>query len=362
MWASKAMRRASTVTRVACAALVIAVLPSGAHAQRTALTLSVARDPQGCVHEAALRAHLDRFLRVHGPIDVEVVVHADAKPVGFELRHGGAYTAERRFEVLPTGCPARLDALALAIAVAVENAVGPERASVQPSTTAVSSDETAASASSPQGASEDAATEPPLEARPEPPATEPKPDTPVDEAAPEPPSAPLAITFAPILGAGMLLETLLEPALAVHGGSEVRLGSLVSVSVAALFAPGVEVELGTAGASSSLLGGRALGCLGSAPRGLRLEGCAGAAGGAVFASGKGATLEKRSEPTVGWVAAVLRAAVSVPAHEAIGVRLALDGHYNLVRPGLMVEGTPAVERVVGALGLAASLEVWFALR
>lgn len=364
MWEWKALR-ASMAAGVACAAF-LAALPSGARAQRPALELSVNPDAQGCVDETALRAHLDRFLRVHRPIDVEVVVHAGATPVGFELRHDGAITAERRFDVLPTGCRARLDALALAIAVAVENAVGPERASLERN--AIESDATDSAASGPSvpDAAAVAAAEPAREAEsapaasPTPPA---QPAAPAADASPATPSAPRELTIAPFVGAGLLLEVLLEPAFALHAGSELRLGPLVSVSVAGLFAPGRDVDVGRGRASSSLLGGRALGCLGSEPRGLRFEGCAGAAAGAVFASGEeGDALEKPGNPTVGWLAGVLRAAASFPADGTLGARLAVDGHLNLVRPGLRVEGTAPVERVVEHVGLAASLELWFALR
>src|SRR5262245_60255654 len=93
---------------VGCA-LVVAT----AYAQAPELRLRVEGDARGCVSEAALRARLGRYLRVHRPIQVEVVVRAGAEPVAFELQRAGAQDAVRTFEVLPRTCPERLDALAV---------------------------------------------------------------------------------------------------------------------------------------------------------------------------------------------------------------------------------------------------------
>lgn len=357
--------------------LWLLVATTSAHAQPSGLQLEVSADAQGCVSEASLRARLERFLRVHRPIDVEVVVRAGAEPVAFELRHDGVFAAERRFEVLPAGCSSRLDALALAIAVAVEHAVGPERASLEPGAVTGEPAEPAAAttetpAATPAAEPSDAAGEeakpaPADEAAPAKPRSEP----PQPAEPPEPPGPPLVVTVLAFLGGDLLIEALPDPALALHGGAELRLGSTFAVSLAGLYAPPIDVELGRAArAVSSLFGGRALGCAGSAPRGLRLEACAGAVGGVVWASGEGA-LERHADVSVGWAAGVLRAAASYPADGLLGVRLSLDGHINLVRPDLSLarpdlrmsadSPVPTTNRVSGVLGAAGSIEVWLAL-
>jgi hypothetical protein len=346
---------------------------ASAHAQPGGLQLEVSADERGCVSEASLRARLQRILRVHAAIDVEVVVHADAEPVAFELRHDGVSAAERRFDVLPAGCAARLDALALAIAVAVEHAVGADRASLEPAAATDPTDATAEPAeanTTATAAATDAPTPPATTAEPTAPTSKPpvEPGSETPEPA-EPPGPPLIVTIVPFLGGDLLIEALPEPALALHAGAELRLGPTFAVSLAALFAPRVDIELGEAHAPSSLLGGRALGCAGSTPRGLRFEGCAGAVGGVVWASGEGA-LQSPADVSMAWLAGVLRAAASYPAEGAFGVRLALDGQLNVVRPDLQVAPvasappTPPpnrVERVAGLVGAAASIEVWLAL-
>src|SRR6185503_21004071 len=91
----------------ACALGVLACVlgaATAAHAQGAAgLRLAVEDDAQACVTQPALRARIDRFLRVRRPIDVEIVVRPGEKPVVFELRRDGAFVAERRFDVLPEG-------------------------------------------------------------------------------------------------------------------------------------------------------------------------------------------------------------------------------------------------------------------
>ena len=86
----------------------------------------------------------------------------------------------------------------------------------------------------------------------------------------------------------------------------------------------------------------------------------------MWAEGQGA-LQSSADATMGWLAGVLRAAASYPADGALGLRLALDGQINVVRPDLQVAAqtttppTPPLERVAGLFGVAASIEVWLAL-
>ena len=346
--------------------LVAAGAPGPARAQHPGLEIVGVRDANGCVAETALRAHLDRYLRVHKPIDVEIVVRMGADPIGFDLRRDGAFVAQRRFEVLPAGCEARLDALAIAIAVAVEHAVGPEHASIDQSQLPV------AGAEQPSSEQPDAATSQPepaaVEAEAKPDASEARSDSgqnAEDSSERDRPSEPLALSVAAFAGGGVLIQVLPKPAPLLHLGAELRLGPVFAVSLAGLYAPEVEIRLAGGSVSSWLLGARALGCAGTSPEGLRLEGCAGAAGGAMSSSGEGVALQKRSEVTVGWLAGVLRVAASYPAAGRFGARLALDGQLNVVKPGVRIERPESEDdavRVAENVGLAASLELWLALR
>ena len=79
----------------------------------------------------------------------------------------------------------------------------------------------------------------------------------------------------------------------------------------------------------------------------------------MWAEGKGA-LQSSSDARMAWLAGVLRAAASYPADGALGVRLALDGQLNVVRPELKVAPVPAappapqVEGVESAAGIKSS--------
>ena len=358
-----------------CALACVLVVARDARAQpATGLELAVEDDAQACVTEPSLRARIDRFLRVRQPIDVEIVVRPDARPVAFELRRGGASIAERRFRVLPEACASRLDALAIAIAVAVEQAVGPEHAEV----------DAAAVAAVEEGREEPVATSTPEEpTKPEakkPEAKKPeakKLETKKPEAKkaqdgedenesgeeaqpPEPSGPPLKVRLALLAGGDLLLRALPETAIAGHLGAELRLGSIFAASLAALIAPSVSIEVGDGRAQSVLLGLRAAGCAGSSPTGLRLEGCAVVAGGGVWAKGAG-ELDATQSTTVGWLGVGPRLAVTYPAQGPFGVRLSGDLLGNLVRPGVRVAGSGGTQRAAAKLGGAGSLELWLAL-
>jgi hypothetical protein len=351
MPAARESGRATIAGAASRAALVLlAMTPAIGRAQLERLDLVVEQDPRGCVHEAALRAHVDRYLRVHEPIEVQVVVHARKEPLGFELRRKGAFFAERHFDVLPEGCDARLDALSLAIAVAVEHAVGPVRASVDASPKAAATASTEDARAGPEASPRDRA--------------DANTDAPPAPASASATSRPLTLTLLAFAGAGVLIEVMPEPAAVLHAGAELGLGPVLALSLAGLYAPEVQSGLGGGSVSSSLFGGRALACAGTGPSGLRFQGCAGVAGAAISASGHGDGLERPRSVRVGWLAGVLRVAAGYPASGPFGARLALDGQLNAVRAGVRVErdSQPDLERVAGVVGLSASLELWLALR
>src|SRR3954470_19096440 len=82
--------------------------------------LEVHADDTGCVTEPALRARVQRWLKPQGVAsDVHVEVDAAATPPRFDVRRGGQDVAARSFEVLPEACSDRLDAIAIAVALAI---------------------------------------------------------------------------------------------------------------------------------------------------------------------------------------------------------------------------------------------------
>jgi hypothetical protein len=107
-------------------ALVLSTLASQAtaHAQpRFALEVDGAAD--GCVTQAALGPRVAHWLKPDADVhELSVAVRAREAPLRFTLRRSGQPIAQRSFEVLPTRCADRLEAVAIAIALALEHAAG----------------------------------------------------------------------------------------------------------------------------------------------------------------------------------------------------------------------------------------------
>jgi hypothetical protein len=93
--------------------------------------LTVTREMPGCVSAPALRARTAQYL---GRADrlAELSIEVDLQVPQFRVLRNGRLLAERRFARAPTDCSERRDALALALAIAIEQATSESRPS-QPS-------------------------------------------------------------------------------------------------------------------------------------------------------------------------------------------------------------------------------------
>jgi hypothetical protein len=327
-----------------------------------AAALTVEPSADGCITAAALRPKIARWLRRSTPpAGLAVSVHGASEPLAFTLERDGQTIAERTFERLPARCKDRLDAMAIAIAIAIDPAVA-ELAAEPPE----------------EGAAE--ATPGPEATQPEPeqPAAEqPPPTEPVPEAAPpelKPKTEPAAarieeeeqVSTRPTwwlhAGGGVLLETLPEAAFVGEAGVEHAVGPL-RLALDALVAPVTQVEVRPGSADLLLVGGRLTACMSLAAGELALDGCGGAAGGAVRASATG--YDQSATPTMGWLSGLLRAALRFPTNGSFSGRLAVDGLIHVARPKLVVKQTGEEDPVDTAgssvVGLAASLELLVAL-
>lgn len=127
------MRMTQPTSRVACAHVrqLVAVwlacvvwwsTASGARAQVPAeleRALTVTRELPGCVSAPALRARTARYL-VRTDQLASLTIEVDAQVPQFRVLRAGTLVAERRFTHAPTDCAERRDALALAVAIAIE--------------------------------------------------------------------------------------------------------------------------------------------------------------------------------------------------------------------------------------------------
>ena len=81
--------------------------------------LTVTRELPGCVSAAALRARTAQYLD-RGEQLSELTIEVDLQVPQFRVLREGTLLAERRFGRAPRGCTERRDALALAVAIAIE--------------------------------------------------------------------------------------------------------------------------------------------------------------------------------------------------------------------------------------------------
>jgi len=103
-----------------------------------------------------------------------------------------------------------------------------------------------------------------------------------------------------------------------------------------------------------LLGGEALACAGTSLASLGARTCLGAATAAFHAYGE--SYDQNLPSTRLWAAAVGRLALRWPERAPVSLRLWLQGHFNITRPTLKVEG--ASERLaVGNLGGGVGLDL-----
>ncbi len=396
------MNRRRSAVRVS--ALVLGMLAVHARVQAQAGAglgdgLRVEPSADGCVTLATLEPRVRRWLDAQARRGViAVAVHAGGEPPAFSVLRDGKVIARRSFDVLPAACSDRLDAIAVAVAVAIEHATSGrmaraaserrgERAAGQstrpaPAQTAPARGEPAPVPPAPAPAA-------PPDAQPPPPPTAPEADAepevgpePNDERAPDEAApaegaenaedaqdavgagASAGVGVRLFAGVALLAEVLPEAAFALGAGAELEPSPLLRVAAAALFTLPSEGALAGGTFQSQLLAARAHVCLGRrfAADALDLEGCGGGAAGLVLASGD--DFEQDHDVTLGWAALVLRAALRYPASAPISLRFALDGLVHALQPALEVEvpGEPAAASAeAGPVGAAGSLELVIAL-
>jgi len=340
-----------------------------AHGQRVPALeglLSVQPDPAGCIDEPALRARVAHWLEPRALVPAASLrVLVSAAPIAFTLQRDGRDVARRRFGPLPVQCSHRLDALALAIAVALEQLARAEPSAFEPSA--------ARAERAPQSANPGATPEStqPENAKPEnaePENAKPEPVTPRTDAsaraASERRDGARGASGALVAHAALWLEALPEAAAALglglelgtELGTELGIGELRFAAIA-LASAETDTALEAGRARARLFGGRVHACLvlvAIVPD-LHAEPCAGVIAGAVSARGDDFPVEKRT--TLPYVAPLLRLALRYPARSAVSLRIAVDGLLNAVRPELQVSGPSTVSDSTALFGAAPSLEL-----
>jgi len=325
-------------------------------------------DPRRCLSAAALRAGVQRWLARSGALRkpaldaLAVTVDAASEDPGFTVRRRGDVVAQRRFAVLPERCADRVDAVALAIGLALEH-LASGRAGDTPSAPANAAQAGATEAASatstePANAAQAGATPPAATAtgsRAQPPSTGAEPAVPETEAHDDDDDDDVHVRVH--AAAALLAEVLPRPVLAFGAGADVALEG-AQLTFTLLATPVQDGTLGTGRTEMRLFAANLRACALAPAAFLELEGCAGVAAGAAVASGHG--FADDADATMGWLAPGVRAALRYPRTGLISLRLAFDGSLNAVRPRLILGRADQTEGA-GLLGGAAGLELSVAL-
>jgi hypothetical protein len=111
------------------------------HAEAQGLDLGRAITVEGesseCATARSLRERIAKYLSPQARIQgLSIAVRIEGDSAGFRVLRGSSVIAERRFARVPAECAERRDAIAVAVAVAIENAVPPPAAEKRASASA----------------------------------------------------------------------------------------------------------------------------------------------------------------------------------------------------------------------------------
>ena len=325
----------------ACAVLLFSLGGSSAFAQAPQLEVKAA---DSCLRADALRSRVAHYMAHKAtPVGVRVVVDLPSDGAELRIYRSDVLLSRRRFERLPTACEDRRDAVALTIALALEDPAVAAPAEQTQSAVVVSPN---ASPEATQVASTQITPEPEPETKPTPRSdntTPPADDEPDQVVLSNMPSSishsrtgerSLGLQFQ--LGARWLTEALAFPVWAGSLGVALPLSENIAVALSALASTLGTTSFEGGQARGRLYGLEAMGC-GSLPLGpAALDLCAGATFAACDVSGRLYPMA-RPDTTLLWAAGLARVALRWPASSTFSLRLFAQGHVNLSRPTLQVE-------------------------
>jgi hypothetical protein len=361
-----------------------------------------------CIHARALRPRVAHYLgKTAAPSDVLVRVQDTPRGLEFTLVQGTALRARRRFTRLPSACADQRDAVALAIALALESLTArtpegatdsePFVAQAPASDPQLPADE-AASIHSPSqlGAAPDddptgieqtapqarSAPPSPTEASPELGSESGRAAQPGPDAA-RPPAvearsaavAPSALSerstardrdagneglsmrrrltrTALVAGTRAIWEVVPTTLVAFSLGVELPLLPHFALELAGFGTLAAQLELLTGQVRAQLFGAEMLGCGHGARRRVGIYGCLGVTGGQLRAHGEGYAEDHATQ--VRWVAMLLRATLRIALTRLLALQLTAGAHLSQIRPQLRLVGTEEVAQsgwLGGSLGL-----------
>lgn len=357
------MRRVSPVSNRArwliAAGLLCVISPLAAQDVEARGSLSdgvIVESGDTCMTTEAIVSRLSSWLR-RDEIDasIRVVVRPGTHTASFSFQRGDEAPAERHFDVLPQECTDRVDAVTLAIALAIDPSVldalpsEPAAVSVDASTegTADTGD-----GQTPESEGGEAERETPSSADDAPPESESEDSAPSDASADEP-----SRRYAIVLGGGAGFGVV--PGVSAIGSLafEVALGQILTLRAGGLITSQTQSEIGRGEVGFRIVAGRLDGCGGWNFGIARGDICAGLGAGASIAEGSGFVQDLRASGT--WLAALGRVSITLPQTSRVGFRLVGDVIVPLIRPRVHVgddAGNVGAVRVVSAFSGVLSAE------
>lgn len=323
--------------------------------------LTVSNQTDGCMSQEALINHIVRWLKtdhIEADIHIKVEVQGEKEQdVSFKFFRNEELTAHRSFSILPANCFDRLEAVSLAIALAIDHTVleGLEYPTanppIVPPITNDKTEEPVDKQDLPVTVSQESGKTPEdqirqtkiVESKPKEVTQKPSIETIQENKIPPYTERPKQedsrniVELEGFAGVLALIEVLPKFAVGAVAGVSLNFGDLVSVRASGLFTSDVKTSLGNGNASLQLIAGRLDGCLLWYGYSLYYNLCAGTAAGALFTNGM--DFEQNLTTQRPWVAALGQAAVGWPQKSTVGLRLSLDGVVPLLRPRVRVVTT-----------------------
>lgn len=309
---------------------VVALLAAQDVETRSSLSEGVtveAGDP--CITTETVIRRLSSWLQSEAiDASIHVVVRPGTSSASFSFRRGDGAPSERHFDVVPQDCAARLDAITLAIALAIDpsvlSALPAEPATSGDVSTEDSADPAQSDVPEPETGGENVASL--VDAPPEHPSED---ASHADASGDEPPRR-----YALVLGGGAAFGVV--PGISAVGSLsfEIMLGRILTLRAGGLVTARTQSEIGRGEVGLRIVAGRLDGCGGWNFGIARGDVCLGLGAGASIAQGRGFAQNLRTRGA--WLAGLGRVSVTLPAGSRVGVRLVGDLIVPIIRPRVHV--------------------------
>lgn len=347
-------------------------------------SVTVSNETDNCVVQGALIRYIVKWLKTDQiESDIRIIVNVKGtkgRDVSFEFYKKEELAAYRRFDILPDNCTDRLDAVSLAIALAIDHTVLDKLENLTEGPTVVPTTS--------QAQTSDPSNEESIAVKDIQDSThsidKKSTDTYSVEQTSEESSRILSnqsqkleknsqipdqrypheetknfIGIRGFAGIASLFEVLPGTTIGGIGGVSLSFAEMTNLRISGIFTANDETPLGNGVAALHLIAGRLDGCLHWPNDFTDFDFCAGAAVGALFLKGK--YFEQNRETERPWVAALGQVAMSWPRKSVVGLRFSLDGVVSLLRSRLQVvdsDGGTIDQLQIPQIGALASLQLF----